>query len=161
MKFGGWVEGLPRQQYIISNNTHNVMNTDIQSRREFFKNAAKAALPVLGLAIVSSIPSVSSNARESPMTSCIFGCSGSCSGGCENSCYGTCSNGCYKSCSRGCTEVCGGGCGSQCQSDCNTTCKGECFGNCSNSCFGCKGTCRNTCSGDCSGSQQIPFNWPF
>ena len=37
-------------------------NEELQSRREFFKQAAKAALPVVGAAIMASVPFVKSEA---------------------------------------------------------------------------------------------------
>ena len=71
-------------------------NEELQSRREFFKSAAKAALPVLGAAVLSQLPSIVS---ESPQYAwgCTSACKGSCTGKCT-SCYG----GCYGSCQSGC-----------------------------------------------------------
>jgi CXXX repeat radical SAM target protein len=73
---------------------------EIQSRREFFKKAAKAALPVVGAAILSSVPFVETKAA----TGCYnYGCLNSCEGGCNDSCYGSCKNTCSASCRYGCS----------------------------------------------------------
>ena len=87
---------------------------EIQSRREFFKKAAKAALPVVGAAILSSVPFMNAEA----VTGCEFGCTTSCSGGCyqgcQGSCYGECKSGCKQGCYHGCRNTydgtCSGGC---------------------------------------------------
>ncbi len=73
-------------------------NEELQSRREFFKQAAKAALPVIGAAIVASVPFVKSEAATGCYGyGCTYGCEGSCSGGCQgcsDSCYGSCKGSC-------------------------------------------------------------------
>lgn len=80
---------------------------EIQSRREFFKKAAKGALPILGAILLAQVPEVV-KASNSPM-GCKYGCSSgcykSCNTGCESSCYGTCKHGC-----EGCEYTCSGGC---------------------------------------------------
>ena len=88
---------------------------EIQSRREFFKKAAKAALPILGVALLVSNPIVA-KATETPM-SCYYSCTGSCYGGCT-ACYGTCLGGCQGNC-KGCTG--------SCREYCTTTCRGTCY----------------------------------
>ena len=79
---------------------------EIQSRREFFKKAAKAALPVVGAAILSSVPFMNAEAAPS-------GCGFTCSGGCSGSCSSSCGFGCSGSCKGGC-----GGCKGACRSSC-------------------------------------------
>ena len=96
-------------------------NEELQSRREFFKKAAKAALPVVGAAVLSSIPLLQTKAS----TGC-DGCWYSCYNSCQQSCHGTCSS-----------------CNGQCASDCQNSCLGGCQGNCSGSC---QGTCYTGCS---------------
>lgn len=68
-------------------------NEEIQSRREFFKNAAKGALPILGAVLLANAPVIARAAdSEAPM-----GCTGSCYSGCKNgctSCKYTCKGGC-------------------------------------------------------------------
>jgi hypothetical protein len=84
----------------------NVKNEELQSRREFFKKAAKGALPILGAVLLAGAPAIV-NAAAEPRTGC-YGCGDGCHTGCK---------GCLNSCSRSCT-----GC-----SSC-TSCKGYCTG---------------------------------
>lgn len=91
-------------------------NEELKSRREFFKEAAKKALPVLGAIVLANAPIMSQAAEKEPM-------------GCNGSCTGFCTGGCYTSCQGGCK----GGCEVVCNSACVTTCKGGCQG-CSNTC---------------------------
>lgn len=93
-----------------------VQNEELQSRRDFFKNAAKAALPILAGAVIASNPILAASA-EIPM-----GCNYSCSGGCSGSCSSSCGFGCSGSCKGGC-----GGCKGACTSSC-TSCMGGCKG---------------------------------
>lgn len=79
---------------------------EIQSRREFFKKAAKGTLPILGAVMLSALPLNRADAQ--------WGCS-SCSGGCEgcnDSCYGSCRGGCGSGCAYGCTGTCHAVCAS-------------------------------------------------
>ena len=78
-------------------------NEELQSRREFFKKAAKAALPVVGAVVLSSLPIVKSEAA----TGCWDGgCSYECDGSCNDSCYGSCKGTCNASCKWGCGYGC-------------------------------------------------------
>ena len=96
-------------------------NEELQSRREFFKKAAKGTLPILAAVALVGAPAIL-KAGETPM-----GCSyGSCEGLCSGSCYG------------GCGQMCGG------------NCMGKCTGSCGNACTGCYGSCTGTCRGTCS-----------
>ena len=95
----------------------NKSNEEIQSRRQFFKSAAKAALPVLGAVVLANVPLLS-KASTTP-------------NGCESdSCYGTCLMGC-----KGYCGGCDGGCVDQC-TGCYSSCRGECEGSCRYSCAG-------------------------
>ena len=77
-------------------------NEALQSRREFFKQAAKAALPVVGAAIMASVPFVKSEAATGCYDgSCMYGCDG----GCNDSCYGSCKGTCNASCIYGCSHI--------------------------------------------------------
>ncbi|MDE5783511.1 MAG: Cys-Xaa-Xaa-Xaa repeat radical SAM target protein [Prevotella sp.] len=67
-------------------------NEELQNRREFFKNAAKGALPILGAIVLAGVPNVVKAAEDAPM-------------GCTGTCYTGCKNGC-----RGCSTTCTGGC---------------------------------------------------
>ena len=75
----------------------NKKNEELQSRREFFKNAAKGALPILGAVLLANVP-VISQAAEDPM-GCNYGCTRVCSG---SLCQGTCQGGCRFTCTHGC-----------------------------------------------------------
>ena len=81
-------------------------NEELQSRREFFKKAAKAALPVVGAVVLSSLPIVKSEAATGCesycASSCYFFCEGGCTNTCKQSCYGGCENTCHGTCSGGC-----------------------------------------------------------
>lgn len=84
-------------------------NKGLQSRREFFKKAAKATLPVIGSLVMMNIP-LSATAQ--------YGCNYSCFGSCYNTCYGTCFNRCLLSCTGSCVN----GCLQTCYQSCNGTC---------------------------------------
>ena len=82
---------------------------DLQSRRDFFKKAAKAALPIVGTIVLANMPSLMNAAEMAPM-GCDYGCTNTCSGACKGTCRETCSTTCYD----------------QCYNACKTTCKGTC-----------------------------------
>ncbi len=94
-------------------------NEEIQSRREFFKKAAKGMLPILGAALLANIP-IFSKANETP-TGCYYGCTVSCYG----DCFTACSN---NACRTNCTYTCSGGCDRTCSGTCSGTCYGTCVG---------------------------------
>lgn len=100
-------------------------NEELQTRREFFKKAAKGALPIIaGVTLsgcdtfmtafgdrMSSYSGGGGGYSESGggggcgyacSSSCSGGCDGSCQWGCENTCKGTCSSGCQSTCTDGC-----------------------------------------------------------
>ncbi len=83
-------------------------NEEIQSRREFFKNAAKGALPILGAVLLANAPVIARAADSEAPMGCTGTCTGACYGsckGCSTTCTGTCSHGC-----KGCSTTCTGGC---------------------------------------------------
>lgn len=96
----------------------------IQSRREFFKKAAKTSLPILAAALLASTPIIT-KATETPM-------------GCEHSCYGLCQNSCGRN---------------DCEGHCKGTCRGSCEGQCGG-CTGCTGTCEGSCKYTCRGNNK-------
>ena len=102
-------------------------NEEILSRRGFFKNAAKKALPILGAVALVNMPAITKAIGMKPS-----GCdAGSCEGGCGlNSCGGGCTDGCLNTCHNTCSGHCGG------------TCEGTCYGSCDKS-------CEKTCQGGC------------
>lgn len=71
---------------------------ELQSRRRFFKQAAKAAIPVLSAVILAQLPVQPVIAA----TDCNGSCSGYCTGSCSDSCSGGCSGSCTGSCATGC-----------------------------------------------------------
>ena len=75
-------------------------NEELQSRREFFKKAAKTALPILGAIVLTSNPltSKAANAMGCTIDACTATCMGSCKGTCRS-----CSAGCSRSCLSGCS----------------------------------------------------------
>ena len=73
-------------------------NEELQSRREFFKKAARTALPVVGAIVVASFP----NSIFATNTTECNGCSGTCTGSCVGNCTGSCIGGCSGSCSGSC-----------------------------------------------------------
>ena len=83
-------------------------NNDLQNRREFFKKAAKGALPILGAIVLANMPSVMNAVTAEPM-----GCKEACRTTCYGSCEGTCARGCTGGCKRGCTN-------------CTATCSNSC-----------------------------------
>ncbi len=93
-------------------------NEELQSRREFFKSAAKAALPVIGFAVLG--PSVLSSCdTEEPDNG------GSSSGGSKR-CGGLCTMNCRNECE---------GNAAWAPVTCNGNCKGACFRTCKTSCY--------------------------
>ncbi|MCI6250429.1 MAG: Cys-Xaa-Xaa-Xaa repeat radical SAM target protein [Alloprevotella sp.] len=85
----------------------NERNEELQSRREFFKKAAKGALPILGAMVLANAPLLT-NASE--IEGCDWGCSGSCWSSCQSTCRGYCSSGCTGACSGGCKGTCANSC---------------------------------------------------
>lgn len=83
---------------------------EIQSRREFFKKAAKATLPILGAVVLSSLPIKQLQAGN--CSTCTGGCFTGCTYSCDRTCNTTCKLGCY----HGCKAACKGGCLGACAS---------------------------------------------
>ena len=97
----------------------NGENKNLQGRREFFKEAAKKALPIIGAVALMSNP-MFANAMKSETTDC--------SSGCYASCTGTCSGGCKGRCDTECALACGGSCKGGCQGGCSSSCYASCYG---------------------------------
>lgn len=85
---------------------------ELQTRREFFKNAAKSALPIMAAIALSGMPHVvkAMGNASSVCDTCQGGCRYTCSKVCNSSCKGTCNNTCYKTCLGSCSDTCYGGC---------------------------------------------------
>ena len=90
---------------------------ELQSRRDFFKKAAKGALPILGAIVLASMPNVV-KATETPM-----GCESTCSGTCRSTCHYTCLDTCRGRCTDQCSGTCGGGCKFTCSGSCKNGCE--------------------------------------
>lgn len=86
----------------------NEKNGELQSRREFFKKAAKGALPILGAIVLANTPLIS-NATEVTATSCA-GCNNRCMNSCFNTCHGSCNKHCADNCSSNCRGTCSNSC---------------------------------------------------
>lgn len=103
--------------------------SNLQSRREFFKEAAKGALPIIAATVLVSVPTIVKAVENAP-TGCNWG---SCSVTCQGTCSGTCATSCYNSCPNQCTS---------------------CTGGCRNSCWGCTGGCLRSCHVTCLGTNS-------
>ncbi|MBR5653369.1 MAG: Cys-Xaa-Xaa-Xaa repeat radical SAM target protein [Prevotella sp.] len=91
---------------------------ELQSRRDFFKSAAKKALPIVGAIAISQVPLVG-NARERKVN---MGCDDNCDSGCSDGCYTGCQGSCDGDCYRGCRSTCSGSCTGDCSGNCYRTC---------------------------------------
>lgn len=86
-------------------------NEELQSRREFFKEAAKKTLPVLAFTMLSSsiLTSCEKDNYRNGGTGGSGGCNDGCSHSCSGSCNDTCSGSCESNCAWGCSYNCKGG----------------------------------------------------
>ena len=80
---------------------NNKNKEELQSRREFFKSAAKAALPVIGAVVLANAPAFNAVAAESSVCPCSGTCKGSCHYSCDTGCQSTCIGGCKTNCKGG------------------------------------------------------------
>lgn len=82
----------------FTNMKKELNNEELQSRREFFKRAAKAALPVVGAVVLANLPILRSEAAPSDCNyNCVngcYGCKNTCKGGCQAECLITCAATC-------------------------------------------------------------------
>ena len=102
----------------------NERNEELQSRREFFKKAAKGALPILGAIVMAQMPILSKAVPKNVEAECY--CYG-CVGGCQGECLYTCRTSCYNTCYDTCTGTCRGTCYGSCQNTCNWGCYTTCY----------------------------------
>ncbi len=134
----------PRLINNLSYMTNKKSNEELQNRREFFKKAAKAALPVVGAVVLANQIFAQSHSAFRSSINPIFGGCSDCTGHCA-----TCQDSCYGSCTGTCDNTCSGTCdGSNSAGNPNTSCSYSCSGSCAG---GCSGTCYRTCSRSCSG----------
>jgi len=87
-------------------------NENPQSRREFFKNATKKALPIIGAIVLSNSPLLakvpeaeSLGCNSNCKIACATGCYIFCEGSCKDSCKGTCKDTCLGGCNRSCKDL--------------------------------------------------------
>lgn len=107
----------------------NKKKEELQSRRGFFKSAAKKALPILAAVALANVPQIMKASEEAP-SDCRYGCAYSCLYGCS----GSCNNSCSGSCNISCVGTCSGGC-QGCYTGCQGSCKLGCKDNCSVGCY--------------------------
>lgn len=112
---------------------------ELQSRREFFKKAAKRTLPFLGAVVFGPAISLTT------MTSC--GCDG-CEATCMDECESACTGYCYTSCSGSSSSS--GGC-SECSSACYSSCE---YSSTSSGCSDCSSNCSSNCSNTSTNSNN-------
>ena len=108
-------------EYNLTKRTMKNNKKETQSRREFFKEAAKKALPIIGAVTLLSSPVIAKAVESEPMgcnsycnqhcsAGCASTCAGRCEGTCQNTCIGTCSDACARGCAGYCNHSCSGGC---------------------------------------------------
>ena len=78
----------------------------LQSRRTFFKNAAKSTLPIISAIIASNLPQIgiaSTGCEQcrNVCTGCQFGCGGD---NCGRHCKAACQTNCEYQCDKGCEK---------------------------------------------------------
>ena len=101
-------------------NMNKEKRKELQTRREFFKKAAKGLLPIIAGVTLTGCDTFLTAFRER-LSSSNGGRGGYSEGGGDG--YGE-SSGCGYTCSGGCS----GGCDGTCRWGCETTCKGSCTG---------------------------------
>lgn len=93
-------------------------NEELQSRREFFKKAAKGALPILGAIVLANAPVIAKAAESESAMGCRYEpCVGGCHNGCTRGCRDICTS-CHNGCTSGCKDICTG-----CHNGCSGNCK--------------------------------------
>ena len=96
----------------------NKKKDELQNRREFFKKAAKGALPILGAILLANVPGVMRSHEGKTPNDCNYNCGYSCSYQCTTSCKGSCNascvTGCKYTCKLGCNDYCSNGCFGYC-----------------------------------------------
>ena len=96
----------------------NKKNEELQSRREFFKRAAKGVLPIIGAAVLANAPGIV-KAAEHVVSDCKNSCYGTCAGTCKGTCQGECYTTCYNYCKNACKDTCKSACSRSCKGSCN------------------------------------------
>ena len=96
------------------------MQNELKNRRQFFKEAARKSLPILGMAVLATIAPIALQSCKKSSLGCNNGCAGSCS----NSCSGSCKTDCELNCGNNCKRSCPFNCKGTCKSLCGNNCKG-------------------------------------
>lgn len=94
----------------------NKQNEELQTRREFFKEASRKALPLLAFAALGSTVLASCEKESTSSTRSSSSSSSGCKGGCSGSCSSSCSGDCDGGCTNNCDSLCGGDCWAYCES---------------------------------------------
>ena len=68
------------------------------NRRSFFKKAAEKAMPIMAVAVISSLNVIPANAANDCSENCVGYCTDNCYGSCEGYCKGQCEGSCKGSC---------------------------------------------------------------
>lgn len=100
----------------------NKEKKELQTRREFFKKAAKGALPIVAVVTLTGCETFLTSFGNH-LSSYGSGGGGSYGGGSDGGGYNE-SSGCGYACSNSCS----GGCDGTCRWGCETTCKDSCEG---------------------------------
>lgn len=114
------------------------LKTEIVTRRQFFKKAVKATLPIIGLFAFGNISLLSACSKDEEED-------GSSSPSLPNGCY----SGCTRVCSNDCSGECKGDCEAHCASGCSDACSQACTNSCKVTCRSCSGTCEGGCYYGC------------
>ncbi len=92
------------------------MQNELKNRREFFKEAARKSLPILGMAVLATIaPIALQSCKKESVNHCVDACTNACKTTCKSTCVGSCSN----QCTTGCKGSCKTGCGKNCKYYCD------------------------------------------
>ena len=84
----------------------NKEKNETQNRREFFKEATRKALPIIGAVALMSNPVIASAIENEPLGCETSACKGSCLQTCLNTCSGKCSGTCKGTCQGKCDAAC-------------------------------------------------------
>lgn len=81
------------------------MKNELKNRREFFKEAAKKTLPILGMAVLATVaPTALQSCKKT--NNCPDVCTNACQITCQTTCVGECKTSCTKTCLSDCYNGC-------------------------------------------------------
>lgn len=93
-------------------------NKDLKTRRDFFKQASKTVIPIMGFAVLGSNLSLFTSCSKD--TSC-SDCSAECASSCWDSCIGSSETTSCSECSTSCTNTCNNNCSESCSNSSNNS----------------------------------------